>query len=265
MKKEKASLKARGKQHSKGEKITRRRPLNIWAVVAIVLAAGMILSTLFIGIDYLTGWRGPSKDSDDPDSWKEQLDQEWQRLIEESAALEAKIAVEEPAVEDLESLAVLYSHAYSYALWLEPDTAEDYLEKTVKTYRSLLDHVPDSIEHRFSLCGALRALGQEEEAQKEADFILAALEPLLEAEAATNLERYYYAALQADLYGNKAEALEQLDLILETEPEDSPYYEHFTAYREQLQAGDSASPGEEQEGDQAGSSQDEEDEAGSAG
>ncbi len=258
MQKEKAPTKNRSKLQPKNTKTVRRKPLSIWAVVAIVLTASMLLPSIFIGLDYLSGWRGPVKTEED--SWEKYLEQEWHRLTEESTALEVKIAADGPSEDDLEKLAALYGQAYSYALYFEPGAAEEYLEKMAKTYRSLLDLNPGSIEHRFSLYGTLCALGREEEARKEADLVRASLEPLLEAETATNLERYYYAALMADVYESKEEALAQLDLILETEPEDSPYHAHFTAYREELLAGETADPGETEKNDQAENSPGEEEE-----
>src|SRR5690554_4738371 len=113
VKKRNAPQKTKGRPQGKVKKAPRTKTLSLWAVIAIIVAAGMLLSSILIGVDYLTGWRGPGGNSEE--NWEEYLEQERQRLAEESAALEEKIAADGPTVEDLESLADLYGRIYSYA------------------------------------------------------------------------------------------------------------------------------------------------------
>lgn len=242
--------KAKGKLQAKGRSAP-RKTLSLWAVIAIILAAGMILSSVFIGIDYLSGWRGPG--SNPGDSWQDQLEKEQQRLAAESALLEAKIAAEGPTVEDLEKLAETYQNLFIYAMYLNPGTADQYLEKTAGTYRSLLKLEPGSIEHRFALFDILRNQDKEAEALEQAEILKKTLEALVEAGTATNLERYYFAVLQVEAFEDKEAALEQIALILETEPKDSSLYSQALKDKEQLEAEGTADGEGEKKGQGEGS------------
>ncbi|NMA92641.1 MAG: hypothetical protein GX973_05945 [Firmicutes bacterium] len=209
-------------------------------VAAIVVAVGMVLSTVIIYIDYMRKPEPPA--SAEGENFLEQLRVEQKRLKEEAGQLEQYLEEYDSSPAVLEHLAQVYSALAEYARWLGIEERPGYLEKAADIYQSLVVAEPGEVRYQFMLYSTYTGLELEEKAGEQAGVVRELLEKKQAQDTLVNLDRFYYAVLLDECDGNRREALNQLAVILDTEPEESTLYIQAESYREQLESRDPGAP-----------------------
>lgn len=249
-----------------------------WAViVAAVVAAGMLLSSVIYYIGYMLPRDnlGAETGNFDPEAYRSHYRHEVETLekyVDDHGAT-AKL---------LNDLASAYSMLISIqeTFFDEPETLAQYRAAQVEACRALMEMEPEKAQYRIQYLYAAHKAGEDESLLREEAAATAALlrekpepvfhfylidllesmeeEEMLQEEiawleqyfadqaAADDLDnegRYFYALLLAEHLEKKEAALEQLDLILEAEPEDSTLSQEAARYR------DSLLPADETEGE----------------
>ncbi len=253
---------------SKKQKSSRRkfRQQRWAAIVAGVVALGMLVSSIIYYLDYITGRaQNPAGD------WKMEDYLEYYR--DQAEHYENFIEEHGPTVAVLEALAGCYYNLLAFGQIL-PDASVDQAElkqKLVAVYLDLIELAPDELGYHINLlyayqtaeadeetiqervallAGLLREspraevhlqlinfLSQEEmkeQQEEEITWLRAYLDQRIADEEADNMDRYYLAILAAEHQDDKETALAQLDHILETEEEESSLYSQAQQYRDRL-------------------------------
>lgn len=208
-------------------------------VMAIVVAVGMVLSSLIIYIDYLRKPDYPS--NSEQGDFQEQFRAAQKNLEQEAEQLEQYIEKYGPSLAVLERLGSIYSSLADYARLLEAEAGPKYLEKAAEIYGSLVEMEPDQVKYQFLLYSTYTGLELKEKADQQVHSIKELLEQKQAEGLLENLDRFYYALILEQADGNRQEALSQLAVILDTEPQESPLYSHAKEYREHLQLDDKIS------------------------
>jgi hypothetical protein len=245
---------------------------NKWAVViAAILAFGMLLSSVAIYLGNLNrGEAGGPDQSWDLEALLEQYSDKAAQLeayIEEHGP---NVVVLENLAENY-----YYLMMFQQMVGAEEEELVDYQAKLVYVFQNLLELEPDELRYHLelleayrsadtddvvmleqvarlqellrenpvpnvglSLIGFLESIGQDELVQEEAAWLGEYLAEQLLGEPADdhNYTRYLYAVLLAQYQGEMETALEQLDLILGSEPEESALYASVQEYRNHLTA-----------------------------
>ncbi len=227
-------------------KKVRKSNKSAWImVIAMVVAVVMILSTaVYYYLDYL---KDPehSDTGDDQIDLQQQLMAEQKRLLQEAEQLEQYIEEYSPETAVLDRLGSIYTTLAGYADWLEDsENGPAYMEKAAGVYRSLVEMEPEQVQYRFLLYSACNGLELEETGQ-QADSLKQLVEQKLAGGTLENSDRFYYALILDQEDGNRQGALDQLAVILNTEPEESSLHSYAQGYREQLESEDGASGGSE--------------------
>lgn len=206
--------------------------------MASVVALGMILSTLFLYIDYMRKPNYPdNSDSQNnlPDIEK-QLQAEQENLELEAEQLAQYIEEYGPSEAVLMQLGAIYGALAEYAHVLDSEPGTGYLEKAAETYKSLVEMDPEQVGYRFMLYSTYKGLEQKEEAGQQAAVIKQLLEKKQAGGTLKNIDHFYYALILNEEDGNKQEALNHLSVVLEKEPEESSLHSQAKAYREQIES-----------------------------
>lgn len=256
----------------KKNKATRRsiRKQRWAAVIAVLIAVGMLLSSVLIYFDFAAGGNQPPEQSWDLEDYLEYA-------RGNISTLEQYLKEHEPTVAVLESLAENYNSLILLQQMLSGDEQEitEIKNKLVGVYRDLIVLAPAELRYRVDLIRAytgleaddetilaealllselLRATPQavahmqlinllaaeelEKQLQEEVAWLSAYLEERIEENQADNTERYYLAFLLAEHRAEIEAARIQLELILETEEEGSSLYNEAKRYRDALAAED---------------------------
>lgn len=240
------------------------------AVIAVLIAVGMLLSSVLIYFDFAAGGNQPPEQGWDLEDYLEYA-------RGNISTLEQYLQEHEPTVAVLESLAENYNSLILLQQMLSGDEQEimEIKNKLVGVYRDLIVLAPAELRYRVDLIRAytgleaddetilaealllselLRATPQavahmqlinllaaeelEKQLQEEVAWLSAYLEERIEENQADNTERYYLAFLLAEHRAEIEAARIQLELILETEEEGSSLYNEAKRYRDALAAED---------------------------
>jgi len=254
----------------KKNKATRRsiRKQRWAAVVAVLIAVGMPLSSVLIYFDFAAGGNQTPEQGWDLEDYLEYV-------RGNITTLEQYLQEHEPTVAVLESLAENYNNLILFQQMLSGDEQEitKIRNKLVRVYQDLIELAPAELRYRVDLIRAytgleaddetilaealllsemLRATPQaaahmqlinllaaeelEKQLQEEVAWLSAYLEERIEENQADNTERYYLAFLLAEHRAEIEAARIQLELILETEEEGSSLYNEAKRYRDALAA-----------------------------
>ncbi len=241
------------------------------AVVAGILALGMLVSLFFIYFDYMTG-SGGAAGSDQGIDLEEYL--EYYKYNAEQ--LEEYIEEHGPTQAVLESLAESYNSLIMlqqlFAGESESEEIPALQSKLVVVYESLIELIPSDLRYRIELLHAYRSIDADEDIvleqavllgdllrespkstvhlqlinflslmdveqlmDEEISWFKTYLEQRIEDEAADNIDRYCLAILLAEYMEDTETAYAQLALILETEEEGSSLYNEAMQYKEKLE------------------------------
>ncbi len=259
---------------SKKQKSSRRnfRQQRWAAIIAGIIALGMLVSSIIYYLDYLTGRaQTPTRDwklEDYLEYYRDQVEH-YENFIEEHG----------PTVAVLEALAENYYHLLVFGQMLsdqdekQAENQAELKQKLVAVYLDLIELAPEELHYHIDLLYAyqtaeaddetilervallsellrespeihvhmhlisyLTQAEMEEQLAEEAAWLRAYLEQRIADEEADNMDRYYLAVLAAEHQDDLETALEQLDHILETEEEDSSLYSEAQQYRDRLTA-----------------------------
>ena len=167
----------------------------------------------------------------------EQLRVEQKRLKEEAGQLEQYLEEYDSSPAVLEHLAQVQCAGRACPLAVHrgaaglPGEGSRYLPVPGSSRARRLD---------TSLCciAPIPGWNPEEKAGEQAGVVRELLEKKQAQDTLVNLDRFYYAVLLDECDGNRREALNQLAVILDTEPEESTLYIQAESYREQLESRD---------------------------
>ena len=261
---------------NKNTKVTRKsiRRQRWAAVIAFVLALGMLASSVFIYFDSVAG-RNATPDQDW--SLEDYLDY-YQNNVEQ---MEAYIEEHGPTTAVLESLLEGYNYLIMFQqLSEEPEDTSTLQNKMVGVYEDLIELAPSELRYRVELLHAyksidadqemileqavilgdllrespkstvhlqlinfLASIDQEQLLEEEISWFSTYLEQRIEDETADNVDRYCLAILAAEYLEDTETAYAQIDLILETEEEGSSLYNEAKQYLDKLAAQEEAPDG----------------------
>lgn len=237
------------------------------AVVAGVIAVGMLVSSVFVYFDNMAG-SGRAAGPDQNMSLEDYL-----AYYKSSAEqLEAFIEEHGPTKAVLESLL----ESYNYLLMFQQLSGESgdipvLQEKMIGVYQLLIELAPDELRYRLDLLYAYKSIDADEETilaqaellgellrenpasylhlqlinflasvegeellQEEIAWFSAYLEQRIEDETADNIDRYCMAVLAAEYLEDIETAYAQLARVMETEEEGSSLYNQAKQYQERL-------------------------------
>lgn len=247
------------------------------AVIAGVLALGMLVSSVFIYFNSVAG-RNATPDQD----WSlEDYLEYYQSNVNQ---MEAYIEEHGPTTAVLESLL----EGYNYLIMFQQISggSEDISalqNKMVGVYQSLIELAPSELRYRLELLYAyksieadqemileqavilgdllrespkstvhlqlinfLASINEEQLLEEEISWFSTYLEQRIEDDTADNVDRYCLAILAAEYLDDIETAYAQIDLILETEEEGSSLYSEAKQYLDKLTAQEEA-PGSDSE------------------
>ncbi len=263
----------------------KKRPSSVrnrrWAViVAAVLALGMALSTVGMYLGYITGRDQAPEENFDLEAYLEQYRYNAEQLEADIEELGPNVAMLEKLAENY-----YYLIMFKQMLGAEEDDLADYQAKLVGVYQNLLELEPGELHYHLelleayrsigeeeavmleqavrlqellrenpvpnvglSLIGFLESIGQDELVEEEAIWLRATLEEQLAEEPGDdhNYTRYLYAFLLAEYQNDIETAVEQLDLIIDSEPSESDLYGYAQDYRDRLTAEEDGDSGDEE-------------------
>lgn len=183
----------------------RRKP---WIIaVCVFMAIGLALPIYDI---FSPG--GPGGTVNDGGTGDEVVD----RLKQQAETMEDYLEEYGPTPAVLRDLADVYRHLSFYS---DPEERINYMQKAIVLMEKAVKQAPRDPENYMILHGLYRQLGMNEMARNTAGEGAAVMEELLEENPDDNLTRYYYSILLQDR--DKAAAREQLEIILDSEPDDS--------------------------------------------
>ncbi|GEM_PF-3287941 len=203
-------------------------------IVALVLALAMIVSLFFTGLMGLGGIPGADEQNGEQITTVDEL-------YREAENLENHIEEYGPNPTILRRLASVYFELDFYAAMEDPDVPEDeeeedYMQKAGRAAEEALEMDPDNPENYVLIYEIYRGMGKEDQAAEKAEEAEELLRELLEEDPADNLNRFYYSII-LELHREDIEAAkEQMEKILETEPEGSPLYEEAAHRQQQLRS-----------------------------
>lgn len=240
------------------------------AIVAGILAFGMLASVVGVYLSQAAGGRGPLLPDQPADPQPEDYLSYYESEVER---LEEYLEEQDPSPAVLLELAENYRYLtfiqqaffnneeaisgyrdrmvfiYRTLVELEPDDPGYRLEylrvlleedgydrqvaEEIAVLREMLAEEPDPLVH-LSLIGLLQNAGKEDMYQEELEELRGYLEEKLTAGTADNEERFYYAVLLGEYLDDPAAAGEILDHVLEEENPDSWIYREAENYRSYL-------------------------------
>ncbi|MEW5784503.1 MAG: hypothetical protein AB1767_05405 [Bacillota bacterium] len=248
------------------------------AIIAAILAFGMIVSSVTLYIGYISRDKNESSGNEwDLEAYRGQFVDTIENLESYVEEFGANVAVLNNLAENYQNLIVIQQMFFA-----ESEVLKGYQQKLLGVYETLLELEPDEAQHRVQLLSAckimdvdetvflehatilrdmlranpappfslslmqlLREWEQEELLQEETAWVKAHLEEKLAGNAWDNYDRLYYAYLLGNFQDDKAGALAQLELILEEEDETSELYQMTERYHDQLLVEDETAPGED--------------------
>ena len=255
----------------------KEKPRNIknqrWAgIIAAILALGMIVSLVGAYIGQAVGGGGtalPDQQAEpEPDDYLSYYESEVERLesyLEENEATEAVLLElaenyqylsivqqvyfdDQEAVEEYEermislfqSLVDLEPDNPAYRielinLYLEQRAGDELIMEQLKLTRDLLHDNPEPMLH-LSLIQLLSTAGEEELVEEETRWLQEYMAPRVASGQADNEERFYYAVLLGEYRGEITAAKDILEDILEEESENSTTYQNALTYLEYFRA-----------------------------
>ncbi|MGM0651592.1 MAG: hypothetical protein ACQES4_02270 [Bacillota bacterium] len=258
---------------AKKEKTKKEKPRNIknqrWAgIIAAILALGMIVSLVGAYITQAVGGGGsalPDQQAEpEPEDYLNYYEGEVERLesyLEDNEATEAVLLElaenyrylsivqqvyfdEQGAVEEYEermislfqSLVDIEPDNPAYRielinLYLEQQVGDELIMEQVELTRDLLHDNPDPKLH-LSLVQLLSTAGEKELVEEEATWLQEHMAPRIASGQADNEERFYYAVLLGEYRGEITAARDILEDILEEESENSTVYQNALTYLE---------------------------------
>lgn len=257
---------------SKKEKTKKERPKNLknqrWAgIVAAILALGMVVSLVGAYIGQAVGGGAPLPDQQaepEPEDYLNYYEGEVERLesyLEDNEPTEAVLLElaenyrylsvvqqvffdDQEAIEDYEermvslfqSLVELETDNPDYRLelinlYLEQGVNEELITEQVEIARELLRDNPEPMQH-LSLVQLLSTAGKNELLEEEAAWLENYMAPRVASGEADNEERFYYAILLGEYRGETDTAKDILEEVLEEESEDSTIYQNALTYLE---------------------------------
>lgn len=261
----------------KKEKPVKERPRNLknqrWAgIVAAILALGMIVSLVGAYIGQAVGGGGatlPEQQAEpEPEDYLNYYEGEVERLesyLEENEATEAVLLElaenyryltivqqvffdEQDVIEDYEdrmvslfqSLVELEPENPAYRLelinlYLEQRADEAIIAEEVELTIDLLHNNPEPMLH-LSLVQLLSTAGRDDLVDEEAEWLQDYMAPRVASGQADNEERFYYAILLGEYRGDITAAKDILEDIIEEESENSTIYQNALTYLEHFRA-----------------------------
>ncbi len=205
-------------------------------IVALVLALAMILSLFFTGLMGVGGIPGADEQNGEEITTVDELYRQAENLESHIEEYEANPTI-------LRRLASTYFELEFYAAMEEPnehededEEEEDYMEKAARAAEEALEMEPDNPETYVLIYEIYREMGKEEQAAEKAEEAEELLRELLDEDPADNLNRFYYSIILELHHGDIEAAKEQMEKILETEPEGSPLHEEATHRQQQLRS-----------------------------
>lgn len=185
-----------------------------WVIALCVIIALIMVLPIYDVVNIVGDNRGSSRSPDiDPDSYMEDLKDEAERLenfIEEYG----------PTLAVLKELSGVY-RTLSYFI---TEDEVDYREKAALAMEKAIELEPADPESYLILRDIYKETGKTAEAEEKAITAEALLMERLNEDPGDNISRYYYSILLDDYHQDTAAAREQLEIIMDTEPEESQLY-----------------------------------------
>ena len=187
-----------------------------WVVALIIIIALIMVLPIYDVVNVVGDNRNAAGSPDaSPQDFMEELREEAERL-------ENYIEEREPTVPVLQELAQIYR---TMSMFMEEEEV-NYTEKATIVMEDAVELDPSDPGNYLFLFELYNELGKTEEAVEKAETLEAMLLEQLENDPADNTSRFYYSILLEDYHGDLSAAREQLEMILDTEPEESQLYAH---------------------------------------
>ncbi len=191
-----------------------RKKRKPWVIALCVIIALIMVLPIYDVVGVLGGDRNsansPVVDTEDYA----------QQLINQAETLENYLEEHGPTVAVLQNLAQIYYSMFYFVT----DGEEDYLEKAANAMEKAVELEPKEPDSYMFLFDLYNDLGMGEKAEETAKTVEPLLLELIEEDYDDNLSRYYYSNLLEKYHQDFLAAKEQLEIILDTEPEESELF-----------------------------------------
>lgn len=248
------------------------------AIIAAILAFGMLVSSVTLYIGYISRDKNESSGNEwDLEAYRDQFIDTIENLESYVEEFGGNVAVLSNLTENYQNLIVIQQMFFD-----EPEVLKGYQQKLLGVHEALVELEPDEAQYRLQLLGASKVMDvdeavflehaiilrdmlrekpappfslsliqvlqeweQEDMLQEEIAWLKEHLEVKLAGDAWDNYDRLYYAYLLGTFQDDKAAALAHLELILEEEEETSELYQMTERYHDQLLVEDETAPEED--------------------
>ncbi len=199
------------------KKVVKKKRRKPWiAAVALIAALGMLFSVYLSALN-----PGGPVAEEQGENGHSQVEQ----LLHEAENLENHIEQYEPNSVVLQNLANIYIQLNHYVMMEEVELADDdYLGKAAAVMEKAVELEPENSKNYVFLFEIYQQAGDEEKAEEYAQIAEDIIQEILDEDPGDNDARYQYAVLLQSYHGDFAAAHEQMEEILETEPEGSELY-----------------------------------------